>query len=325
MSASSSKGMHYAPAPRFRTQPSSPPPSVKRSRGADDDDAPDHADAPDIHAELAIIDSSLPEFEGKVYSEFVGTISVDVKEAAFDWINAQDAEDLPCDKRTMLEALEAVPGLYHKMGELPCRKEIMTGVFPKWAVWRQEVAPGGRGATNCHQLFLYWSYDDAGWYIGKRLNSSSELSRDEAGLFAYAYPDTGSENEFAFPTQLYVPYWAKKPLNELIGQNVVIMEPHIFWANRVMGSMEEFGVKAEAQLKEEHELKEQRRAAHEAQVAQGGTKHGGWAEKTGKMVVLYRHERWGELEELIKEHEQSSKAFASILQKAERRFAHGTL
>ena len=158
-------------------------------------------------------------------------------------------------------------------------------------------------------------------YVSKHLNSSGEINRNDADIIAFAYHDDGAAHEHYWPTLFHIPYWEQQALNEVEQKPFVEVRPYINWANDVMSDLSGKLDAVNDDILELNEHKERKAAAKAHADELPGKKHGGWAEKAGKIVALYRAGKHIEMEELIAEQERTSFVFASIFQKASRRVA----
>ena len=278
------RGFHamLTPAP-----PNTPPPCRLVERNDEEDGSPAKRRR-SWWDKLAQLDVQLGSVESQVLPGQVGTLVVTVDQSAYDFVS--DTTDLE-DRALVRDVFHVLPGIYHKLGSIPMPPEefglVITEPMP---LYRQMC-----DANNAPGLFLY-TVPGKGWFFSGMLNISNSLSYEDAGVVAWS-PDTDL-NDNQWPSDsIHVPYYAAEHFGKVSDiATAITVEPYTTWANRQIVSMS-----GKLEQIEDDEAHAAEVAAQRPQPPPVQAKHGGFQEKTARLIALYRKGNYAEFEAYVDE------------------------
>jgi len=258
-------------------QPSGPPPYRLMVRDRDDE-ASSAKRRRSWWENLAVLDEKLGEVDAAVFSDQVGTLVVTVSQEAYDLARADTAN---YDRGLIVDVFQLLPGIYHKLGAIPIPPE-------EFGLDIKEPMPIYRQLADAHPdpgLFLY-PIPNKGWFFSSLLNISSKLTYEESEVMAWSPPNDLNDN--CWPScNIHVPYYADKTFDVVNNISMgITVEPYTTWADRQIVNLTNEIEKTEGDAADAHANKKPPIAA----------KHGGFQEKTAKLISLYRKGLYTEFE-----------------------------
>jgi len=282
----------------------------------------------DVHKKRKRYDDGLQELDEKlrdlpstVYNTEVGALVITVSDMAYDAVENLDPTKFEQNKIT--NYLNLIQGIYHKIGTVPAPKH--DGDHNDKALWRK--APTDDGGDS--GPWLFWT--NSGWVFSTSLNMSMQMSYDEAGTLAWG----SVSDDMPWPMDVHVPYWCdtsfkeltkktkknKKHLKELTDcEDAITIQPYTVWADAQLRFMQsqliEVQQSANQDINRDRDIHREHRDRDSHAPLQA--KHGGWTEKTARLVVMYEKREYTEFDLYVNELQQTSPAFSIVLSKHRR-------